>query len=420
MKRILIKGNFVYPLGKERLEEKRNAFLIIENGRFVSFSDHAVPSDEEYDFSDDIIIPGLSDTHLHAPQYQFSGLYMDKSLLEWLNEHTFPEEAKYKDMEYAEKAYSIFLSALNKSPTTRLSCFASIHEQSSFLLASMLDDAGYSGYVGKVNMDRNSPPDLTEDTEESIKSTLSFIRRTEKLKNIRAAVTPRFVPSCTDSLMEALSEILLDDPSLVVQSHLCENKDEIEWVRSLHPEAENYASVYDRYGMLGRGNRSIMAHVCWPEDAELDLLESRNVFVAHSPSSNENLSSGIAPVKRMLERGINVTLSSDVAGGSSISMFSVIARALSHSRIRNAFFSDKALTFPEAFYLSCLSSSPLFSSQSGSIFPSWDADLVVISDSSIKSTLDDELSLAERLERYVYKCSELPVVAKFIKGRKVL
>ena len=155
--RFAIFGDILYADEDMETREFKDSYLIV-NGTKVSGIQRSRPHGMVvHDYGGMLVIPGLTDLHLHAPQYQFAGLFMDEELLQWLERHTFPEEGRYADLDYAKKAYSIFTSDLLKSETTRFSIFATIHKDASLMLSRMLEEKGFSGYVGKVNMDMNSP-----------------------------------------------------------------------------------------------------------------------------------------------------------------------------------------------------------------------------------------------------------------------
>ncbi len=411
-----IHGDIVWTETKDSFRSIENGYLNIKDGKIESVSSEN-PGYETIETDGALVIPGLSDLHLHAPQYAFMGLYMDEELLDWLNNHTFPEEGKYGNMEYAEKAYSAFADALRTSPTTRVSVFGTIHTDTVLLLMKKLENAGLSGFAGKVNMDRNSPDYLTEDTSVSVKETERFINECNSFAEIKPIITPRFVPSCSDGLMEALSSIR-KKYNLPVQSHLDENLSEIDWVKELCPWSRNYADVYRHFGMLGE--ESIMAHSVWLDSAEIDLLASTGTYIAHSPSSNMNLSSGIAPIRRYLEAGCNIGLATDVAGGSTISMFRIIEDAVGVSKLRWRFDekSGSPLKFSEAFYLASKGGGSFFG-KTGSFEKGYDADVVVLDDTE-STVLRPELSAEKRLEYYAYRHADKPVKAKFLKGKRVL
>ena len=417
--RFAIFGDILYADEDMEIREFKDSYLIV-NGTKVSGIQRSRPNGMVvHDYEGMLVIPGLTDLHLHAPQYQFAGLFMDEELLQWLERHTFPEEGRYADLDYAKKAYSIFTSDLLKSETTRFSIFATIHKDASLMLSQMLEEKGFSGYVGKVNMDMNSPDYLCEDTWDSIESTLSYIEGMKRFENIRPIITPRFIPSCSRSLLKELAGIS-KEKGLPVQSHLDENLSEIEWVKELVPESRNYSDAYRMMGLWGE-EKTIMAHVVWPTEEEMDLLSKRDVYVAHSPSSNTNLRSGIAPVRRFLDKGIHVGLATDAAGGSSLSMLRMVTDAVQVSKLRSRYVddSDKPLRFSEAFYLASKGGGSFFG-KVGSFETGYDADIIVLDDGAFPSVLRSELSVPERLEMHAYRHSEAPVAAKFVRGERII
>ena len=351
-----LKGNICFSLDKNKLSVQKQSYLVCQNGvcagvfKELPESFHGIPV---RDAGDALIIPGLSDIHLHAPQYSFRGMGMDLELLDWLNTITFPEEAKYADLDYARKAYSIFVEDLKKSPTTRACIFGTLHVEATELLMDLLEETGLKTFVGKVNMDRNGPAVLQEKSaEESAASTVRWLSDTVgKYQNTRPILTPRFTPSCSDELMKKLAEIQ-KEYHLPVQSHLSENMGEISWVQELCPETSFYGEAYDQFGLFGgEGCPAVMAHCVHSPQAEIELMKKRGVYIAHCPQSNTNLSSGIAPIREYLDKGLHVGLGTDIAGGHSLSMLRAIADAVQVSKLRWRLVDDrlKALTFEEAF-----------------------------------------------------------------------
>ncbi len=417
---LLINGDIITSTESKELKTIENGWILIQDGiiKEVSKEKPKIKADETLDYKGKLITPGLSDLHIHAPQYQYAGLHMDLELLDWLNSYTFPEESKYKDIEYADKAYSVFVRDLKNSETTRASIFGTIHKDADLLLAKKLEEAGLCGFVGKVNMDRNSPEYLVEKTDESIKEAIDYIKSMKRFKNIKPIITPRFTPSCSDELMAELGKIATEE-DIPVQSHLDENLSEIEWIKELCPWAKNYSDTYDKQSLF-RENKTIMAHVVWPNDEEVELLKKKNIYVAHSPSSNANLSSGIAPVKMFLEKGIKTGLASDIAGGSTMSMFRVMTEAITQSKLRWRYVDNayKGLTFKEAFYLATYSSGSFFG-KVGAIEKGYDADILVIDDKDSQTKSLTPLTLEERLEWYSYRTPGDGIIKKLVKGKEV-
>ena len=419
---LVLKGNICYSKSPQDLITLENGYLVCENGT-VGGVFQVIP--EKYrswpveDYGDHIIIPGLCDLHVHAPQYAFRGLGMDMELLDWLNTYTFPEESKYVDIDYAGKSYEFFTETLRRSATTRASVFATLHTPATVLLMEKLEKTGLVTYVGKVNMDRNSPDILrAQSAEASYKSTKTWIERTKsRFKNTYPILTPRFIPTCTDELMSLIKELQVEY-KLPVQSHLSESKGEIAWVSELCPEARFYGDAYERFGLFGgAGTPTIMAHCVWSEGQEEDLIKENGVYVAHCPQSNVNLASGIAPVRSFLNKGIKVGLGSDVAGGCHISIFRAMSDAVQVSKLywRLVDDSETPLTINEAFYLGTAGGGSFFG-KVGSFEEGYEFDAVVIDDSAI--TTSNPLKIEERLARIIYFSDEVSIADKYIRGKK--
>lgn len=424
MNTFVLKGDILYCKNANSVSENQNSYLVCIDGKCEGVY-KKLPSEYKklkvYDYTGHMIIPGLVDMHLHAPQYTFIGLHMDLKLLDWLNKYTFPEEAKYKNMDYAKKAYDIFVNDLKYMPTTRFSMFATIHNEASIYLAKKLDKIGFKGYVGKVNMDRYSPKYLIEKTNKSINDTRDFIETVSILKNVKPIVTPRFIPTCTDELMSGLSNIV-KEYKVPVQSHLSENLAEIKWVKELS-KTKNYEDAYEKYDMLGTISNTVMAHYVWPDENGINNIKKRKVWIAHSPSSNRNLASGIAPISRYLKEGIKVGLATDVSGGSYLSMFRAMEDAITASKMRGLLVDKQksiknSINIKQAFYLATLGGGSFFG-KVGSFDKGYEFDAIVLDESKIPTVLMDKLSLVERFERFVYRPCDR-VKAKFIAGKKVV
>lgn len=421
MKTFALKGNLLYTAGPSRLESFQDHYLVCEDGHVAGIFD-TLPA--RYagiaveNSSGALIVPGMTDLHVHAPQYAFRGLGMDMELLDWLRTYTFPEESCYGDMAYAEKAYGVFVDDLKHSTATRACIFATIHPDTTLLLMRMLEKTGLVTKVGKVNMDANSPDDYVETTADSLAATVAWIRQSlSAFRYVSPILTPRFVPSCSAALMAGLGR-LQGEYGLPVQSHLSENPGEVDWVKSLFPDSTCYGDVYDRFGLFGSGGPTVMAHCVYSSDAEIKLLRERGVFVAHCPQSNVNLSSGIAPVRKYLENGLSVGLGSDIAGGYSLSGFRAVADAVSVSRLYWRLVDDgcKPLTLPEAFYLATKGGGAFFG-KVGSFEAGYEFDALVLDDTLWPSLRP--LALEKRLERLVYLGDDRCIRQKYVQGRKI-
>ena len=419
----ILKGNIVYSKNKDELRILKDHYLISESGLVKGVFEKVPPEYAQVsvsDYGECLIIPGLTDLHVHAPQYTFRAMGMDMELLEWLETNTFPEEAKYQDLEYARRAYRIFTDNLKRSATTRACIFGTIHRDATLLLMDQLEQSGLVTYVGKVNMDRNCPDYLREESaEESGIQTVEWIKDVlhKKYQNTMPILTPRFTPSCSDELMENLKKIQMYY-QIPVQSHLSENPGEIAWVKELCPWSEFYGDAYDRFGLFGADCKTVMAHCVYSGKEERQRMKENGVFIAHCPESNMNLSSGVAPVRTFLKEGLHVGIGSDVAGGSTENLFKAMALAIQASKLRWRMQDDslKPLTLEEVFYIATKGGGEFFGNV-GSFEPGFELDAVVLNDTRIVHS--QNLDVRERQERMIYLADEREVRAKYVRGREI-
>lgn len=422
MKRFAWKGNIIHSDKNRKIEIFENSWVLCEDGIckgvFAKLPEEWKNA-ELTDFGDKIIIPGLCDLHVHAPQYAYRGTGMDLELLDWLEKYAFPEEASYSDLEYAEKAYSVFVRDLRRSSTTRACIFASLHVPATELLMKKLEESGLRTFVGKVNMDRNSPDFLKETTGDSAENTERWIAESlDKFENTKPIITPRFTPTCTDELMEKLGAIQ-KKYGTAVQSHLSENPSEIAWVKELCPDTEFYGEAYDRFGLFGGENRKcVMAHCVYSDEREQQLIKERGVWVAHCPQSNMNVASGIAPVRRFLNEGLKIGLGSDVAGGSSLSIFRAMTDAVMCSKLRwrLADASLHQLSIDDVFYMATRGGGSFFG-KVGAFDDGCEMDAVVIDDSALYTP--KKLSMHDRFERLCYLYTDAKIEAKCVCGKMI-
>ena len=430
MKNFVLKGNIGYSESPSRLVTRENAFVVCKDGKSCGVFD-VLP--EEYkslpliDYSDKLIIPGLIDLHIHASQYSYRGLGMDLELLDWLEKYAFPEESKYASSEYAYKAYSIFADRMKKSATTRDCIFATCHRIGTEILMELMEETGLISYVGKLNMDREAPDTIREkDAEFSASETALWIEEaTARFTRTKPIITPRFVPSCTDELMEKLGEIQ-KKYGVPVQSHVSENLSEIEFVHTLRPQNEFYGDVYDQYGLFGRDYenkkdvKTVMSHCIWSCDKETELMKNNGVFVCHCPASNINVASGIAPIRAYLDKGLKIGLGSDVAGGQTESLFRAITDTVQVSKLRWRLVDQslKPLSFEEAFYMATKGGGEFFG-KVGSFEEGYEFDAVILDDSVAPHP--QELNVMQRLERVAYLSVDLNgIVGKFVAGKQII
>ena len=314
----VLRGNIVHAPKMGELSILEHGCLVLEDGviqAVCSDLPRELEGAELRDYGDRLLMQSFVDMHLHAPQYPMLGMGMDLQLLDWLNTYTFPTEARFADTDYARRVYRRLAGDLITSGTTRVCMFSSLHTEATWILMDELERAGVTGYVGKVNMDRNGLPGVLEETtEESIRETVRWLDGCH-FEHVRPIITPRFTPSCTDELMAALGK-LARERELYVQSHLSENTREIDWVRELHPDCKQYWETYDKYGLWK--DHTVMAHCVHSDQRERAAIRDAGVVVVHCADSNVNICSGLCPVRQMVNEGLWVTLGSDIAGGAQL------------------------------------------------------------------------------------------------------
>ena len=428
-KDFVIKGHICYSQDKSTLKVYESSYLVCVNGKSKGIFEN-LPSEYKdlplKDYGDKLIIPGMVDLHIHAPQYAFRGMCMDLELMDWLNQYTFPEEEKYTNLDYAKKAYSIFTKALKNSATTRACIFATRHRDATVLLMELMEETGLVSYVGKVNMDREASEALVEESvESSAYQTFGWINSVyDKFQNTKPILTPRFIPCCTDELMEELKQIQMTY-GIPVQSHLSESPGEIEFVKFLRPNNEFYGDAYNDYDLFGKNDdintdvKTVMAHCVWSTEKEVELMKKNGVFVAHCPSSNMNLSSGIAPIRKYLDLDLKIGLGSDVAGGQSESIFRAITDSIQVSKMywRHVNQDYKPIVFSEAFFLATKGGGEFFG-KVGSFESDYEFDAIVLDDSCLEHP--QQLNVLQRLERAVYLSLDIKgICAKFVNGNQI-
>ena len=327
---------------------------------------------------------------------------------------------RFRDPSFAESAYTRFAEALLRTPTTRLCAYATTDRKSTELLMRILAGRGFSGYVGKVNMDRNCGEELLESTEETILETEKWLDETRAgFGQIFPIITPRYFPSCTPQSLKSLGE-LAARYQVPVQSHLSEGLEEIEWVRRLDPSLAYYAQAYERAGLLGPEPRAVMAHCVFSEGAEFEKLRENHVLVAHCPQSNLNSSGRVAPIMDFIHAGIEVGLGTDVGGGNTLNMFRTIFEAILASKVRWAAdggeYTDpqrcNVLSLPAAFYLATKGGGSLW--HTGSFETGYCFDAVVLDDARLSNSI--QRTPYERLERLVTMGDDREIVKKYING----
>ncbi|XP_055618270.1 guanine deaminase [Toxorhynchites rutilus septentrionalis] len=329
-------GKIVHSKSFDELEVIADGFLAVRDGKIVDIGARAghesLPERDSYEpvtlAESQFLLPGFIDCHIHAPQCPNIGLGMDKDLLGWLNAYTFPLEAQYRDGEFARQVYSAVVRDTIASGTTCACYFATIYNESNKVLTEEIIRQGQRAFVGKVSSNRLCPDYYVESsTETSIRDNIDFIEfvLSKNVDRVKPIITPRFAITCDMELMKKLAE-LAKRYELNITSHISESIGEIKAIGEFYPEHKHYTDVYDDAKLMT--SRCLMAHGVHLKDTELKVFSARGSSVAHCPTSNTCLGSGLCDVKRLLAAKVKVGLGTDVSGGNRMGIYDVMRSAL--------------------------------------------------------------------------------------------
>jgi guanine deaminase len=321
----LFRGTFLdtpeNPFTGGTLRVATDAALLVENGVIRARGPYqelrrAHPAEQVVDLTGGLVLPGFVDTHVHFPQIRAVG-GMGMPLMEWLDKYALPEEAKMADAAYASSVAHEFVQGLAAAGTTSALVFGAHYVDAMDTLFSAAARVGLRVTSGLVVSDRLLRPDLLTTPDRAHAESVALANRWHGVGRNRYAVTPRFSLSCTDEMLAACHDVLNDVPDAWFTSHLNENDAEIATVAELFGGSD-YLSTYDKHGLVGR--RSVFAHNVHPTDVELKLLGTSGATVAHCPTSNAALGSGLFPIGRHVDHGVRVALGSDVGAGTGFSL----------------------------------------------------------------------------------------------------
>lgn len=304
--------------------------LITEQGKIRWFGtwndaqDHLPINIEIQHYPEQLIIPGMIDTHIHFPQTEMVGAYGEQ-LLSWLNTYTFPTEIQFKDKAYASEIAKFFVNELLKNGTTTALVFCTVHPESVDALFEAAAQQQMRLIAGKVMMDRHAPEALCDSADSSYDDSKALIEKWHGQGRALYAITPRFAPTSTPEQLERAGQLKAEYPDVYVHTHLSENKDEIAWVKDLFPAQKGYLDVYHHYGLTGQ--RSVFAHCVHLEDAEWQCMHETDSAIAFCPTSNLFLGSGLFPLNKTWQQQVKVGLGTDVGAGTSFSLLQTVNEA---------------------------------------------------------------------------------------------
>ena len=331
----------------EQVRFIEDGLLITQDGKIQWFGtwqagQHLAADLQVEHYPDQLILPGLIDTHIHFPQTEMIGAYGEQ-LLEWLNTYTFPTEMQFEDKAYADQIAAFFVQELLKNGTTTALVFCTVHPQSVDALFEAAERHHMRLIAGKVLMDRHAPEALCDTPESAYTDSKALIQKWHGKGRNLYAITPRFAPTSTAAQLAQAGQLKAEHPDVYVHTHLSENQNEIAWVKTLFPEQKNYLDVYHHYGLTG--SRSVFAHCVHLEEQEWQCLHDTDSAIAFCPSSNLFLGSGLFPLKKTWEKQVKVGLGTDVGAGTAFSQLDTLNQAYKVQQLQG----DKLSAF-EALY----------------------------------------------------------------------
>ncbi|EEZ39042.1 guanine deaminase [Photobacterium damselae subsp. damselae CIP 102761] len=305
-----------------------DGLLVIENGCIKEMKNFDSIDKSKYnnfvDYSGKLICPGFIDTHIHYPQTQMISAYGEQ-LLEWLESYTFPTEQQFENKLHAKAISKFFVNELLKNGTTTALIFGTVHPQSVDALFEEALEKNMRIIAGKVMMDRNAPDYLLDTPETGYQESKNLINKWHNKGRLQYAITPRFAPTSSPEQLNAAGKLRLEYPEVYVQTHLSENKSEIEWVKSLYPDREGYFDVYEHYGLAGK--KSIFAHSIHLTDKEWSDFERTDSVMSFCPTSNLFLGSGLFNIEKAEKHNIRIGLGTDIGAGTSFSQLESLNEA---------------------------------------------------------------------------------------------
>lgn len=399
-----------------------DGLLVTEDGIVKELGDYAQLS-KKYpkdlclkDYSGKLIMPGFIDTHIHYPQTDIIGSYGEQ-LLEWLKIYTFPTEIKFGDKIFAKEVSEFFTEELLRNGTTTAMVFCTVHLQSADAFFETAREKNMRMIAGKISMDRNAPEKLLEDSKTDIENSLYLINKWHNKGRLSYAITPRFAPTSTEQQLKSLSDLYSDHKTLYMQTHLSENVDELNWVKSLFPSSKNYLDVYENFNLVKE--KSVFAHCVHLEDDEFDLLKKHGSSISFCPGSNMFLGSGLFNYEKAKEKGINIGIGSDVGAGTSFSILRNLGDAYKICQLNK-----QKLPPLEAFYMATLGGAKALSldDKIGNFETGKEADFVVIDFEGtklMKRRYETLKTLEEKLFMLMILGGEENIYATYIMGEKL-
>ncbi|MEL6885008.1 MAG: guanine deaminase [Pseudomonadota bacterium] len=347
--------------------------ILLDGARIVAVGPTAETADvPETRYPGHLICPGFVDAHAHYPQTAIIASW-GKRLIDWLNTYTFPEEMRFGDDAYAAEIAARYLDLVLDHGTTSVASYCTIHPGSVDALFSAAAQRNMAVVAGKTCMDRNAPDGLRDTAQSAYDDSKALLGRWHGRGRARYAITPRFSPTSMPEQLEALGALWAEYPDVLMQTHLSEQLDEVAWAKGLYPDARDYLDTYEMHGLLGA--RGLYGHAIHLEPRERDRLAEVGAGLAHCPTSNTFIGSGLFDLHGLSSAGQQVGLATDTGGGSSFSMLRTMAAAYEVAQLRG-----QAVHAAQLLWLATAGSAQVLHRRDeiGRIAPGHAADLTVL------------------------------------------
>lgn len=332
--------------GVQAAHHERHGAVLIEAGKIATTGRAdtlraAHPAAEITDYGDALICAGFVDAHMHYPQTAIIASWGNQ-LIEWLNQYTFPEEMRLADPAFASQTANTTLDLALAHGTTTLASYCTIHPASVDAFFNAAKARNMRVVAGRTCMDRDTAPLGLRDTAQSAyDESATLIARWHEQGRASYAITPRFSPTSTQEQLEALGALWAEHPTCLMQTHISEQVDEVEWAAGLYPDARDYLDTYEQHGLLGE--RAVYGHAIYLTDRERARIIETGAGLAHCPTSNTFIGSGLFDLAGLSAQGAKIGLATDTGGGSSFSMLRTMAAAYEVAQLRGSALHPAAL-----------------------------------------------------------------------------
>ena len=363
--------------GPETVRHSARGGVLVESGKIVAVGEaddlrRTHPQATVTDYGNALISAGFVDAHVHYPQTAMIASW-GKRLIDWLNSYTFPEEMRFADRAYASEIASRYFDLTLSNGTTTVCSYATIHPESVDAFFEAARVRGLRAYAGKTCMDRNAPDGLRDTAQTGYDQSKSLLEKWHGQDRLSYVITPRFSPTSTPEQLMAMGALWREYPGCLMQTHLSEQTDEVDWVKSLFPQSRDYLDTYEAQGLLREG--ALFGHAIYLTDREIARIRETGAALVHCPTSNTFIGSGLFPTMAMAQTGIRVGLATDTGGGSSFSMLRTMAAAYEVGQLRGT-----PLHPSQLWWLATQGSARALRADHliGNLAPEMEADIVVI------------------------------------------